>query len=714
MYVKHTLFTLIIVVVFFGTAELVLAVAGVRPMLLTEDPFVGFARNVPQFVEHTAPDGSVWMRTAPNKQAMFNPQEFPKVKAPGTYRIFCMGGSTTYGRPYFDELSFCGWLRAYLKAAAPSRNWEVINAGGVSYASYRVARLMGELKQYQPDLFIVYSGQNEFLEQRSYGGLINMPGWLLNLNATLSGTRVYTALAEAIDALRPDSLKQARARSQMSGEVDEILNHTVGPQSYHRDDLLKHQITTHYRLNLVRMVKIARSVDAGIVFVQPAINIRSMSPFKSEHRAGLDAAALAQWQAHYEQGKAQEAAGDAGAALAAYREALAIDDRYAELHYRIGQLRFRQGRYAEAEQALRRAVEEDVAPLRILASMQRDVAQVAAEEDVPLVDFPGILRAAYRERYGHTVFGKEYFVDHVHANKEGYRMLGLALFQELEHEGVVTPGTGWNTAARKAVEQKVLAGIDPRDEGGALLNLGKVLEWAGKFEEAYPVFQQSLNLLGPSELLYDRLARSAYALGKMDEAIHYLNESLKISPDTPGVHAKLATILGKMGRIKEAIEQCRAELILRPDNYYVYGGLAELLEKKGDDAAAIRNYKVSLQLKPDFEFALVKLSELLLRQGRYDEALAHSREALRVNPQQYRTHNTLGMILKHQGKYEQAIEHFMQALRLKPDNRTAMENLQQLQVNYDKGGKAASPVSLLSGKPPRNPVEPPLPENTGS
>ena len=35
----------------------------------------------------------------------------------GTVRIFCMGGSTTYGHPYDDKTSFCGWLRAMLPGA---------------------------------------------------------------------------------------------------------------------------------------------------------------------------------------------------------------------------------------------------------------------------------------------------------------------------------------------------------------------------------------------------------------------------------------------------------------------------------------------------------------------------------------------------------------------------------------------------------------------
>ena len=53
-------------------------------------------------------------------------------------------------------------------AADPSRRWEVINAGGISYASYREAKLVEEIARYQPDLVLVYSGHNEFLEERTY------------------------------------------------------------------------------------------------------------------------------------------------------------------------------------------------------------------------------------------------------------------------------------------------------------------------------------------------------------------------------------------------------------------------------------------------------------------------------------------------------------------------------------------------------------------
>jgi tetratricopeptide (TPR) repeat protein len=680
MNIKNLLFTVVIVTGFFGASELILAAIGVSPVLLTEDPFVGFAENIPQFVEVTGADGSVILKTANNKRGLFNYQEFPKKKDRNSYRIFCMGGSTTYGRPYYDKFSFCGWLREYLNAADPARNWEVINAGGISFASYRVAKLMSEIKQYQPDLFIVYSGQNEFLEERSYGALADLPSWLINLNATLSGTRIYTAMKDAIDAVQSDSLDRAKQRYKLGGEVEEVLNQTIGPESYHRDEDVKRHIITHYRLNLMRMVRIARSVDADIVFVQPAINVKDMSPFKSEHRDGLDEQAQRDWDRLFQRATAAREAGDLQEALMAYREALEIDDRYADAHYRIGQVLFSLGKHDEAEQSFRRAVEEDIAPLRILGSMQQIVEQVAASEDVPLIDFPGILRKAYLEQYDHAVFGKEYFPDHVHTNMEGYRLLGLALFDHLVNEEVVTPDASWNAARIEAVREGMIAQFDPGMEGLAYMNLGKVLDWAGKFNESYNLFKRALEILGPNPVIYDRLARSSYGLGKYDEAMHYLHEIQAIAPEIPGVHARLAMIYVKQGETDKAISHGLAELEIKPDDYSVHGALAKLLEEKGDDAAARMHYEAAIQLKPDNQYARVNFAYFLIKQHRYDEALKQVDEVLRINPQQFRAHNALGLIMKNQGHPEAAIQHFSEALRLEPDYTPAKENLRQLQT----------------------------------
>jgi tetratricopeptide (TPR) repeat protein len=363
----------------------------------------------------------------------------------------------------------------------------------------------------------------------------------------------------------------------------------------------------------------------------------------------------------------------------------------------MGQALFALKDYDAAEKAFTQAVEEDIVPMRILQPMQRIVAEVAASEQVPLVDFPAIIRAAYARQYDHTIFGKEYFPDHVHTNIEGYRLLGLALFDRLVEQGIATPDAAWNDARIEAVGQAVIANLDPAIEGRTYVNLGKVLDWAGKHEEAYRMFKAALEILGPNPMLYDRLARSAYLCGKVDESIQYLRETLARYPRMPEINSRLATLLQNQGKNDEAIEHCFAELDISPKDYDVHARLASLLEQKGDDAGALSHYNMTLLIKPDHEYAQVKLAYLLIRQKRYDEALPHAREALRINPRQYRAHTAIGIIMTHQGDAEQAAHHFSQALQLNPEDMIAKENLQQLQSGPDVSGVAGSLSRYTAG-----------------
>ena len=156
-----------------------------------DDPYIGFSEVHPLFV----PDATGENYEIPvSRQQLFRPQSFPAVKAQGTYRIFCLGGSTVQGRPYAVETSFTTWLRLSLETADPSRRWEVINCGGVSYASYRLAPIMRQLIDHQADLFIIYTGHNEFLEDRTYQQVKRTPALVARGHWLMSHFRTYCAL----------------------------------------------------------------------------------------------------------------------------------------------------------------------------------------------------------------------------------------------------------------------------------------------------------------------------------------------------------------------------------------------------------------------------------------------------------------------------------------------------------------------------------------
>jgi len=562
---KKLLLGLVVTCLFFGALELVLALCGVRPILYSEDPFVGFASNIPLFVEEARSNGEVVLRTALNKRPYFNLQEFPKKKPWGAFRIFCVGGSTTFGSPYDDRTSFCGWLRALLPVADPSRKWEVINAGGLSYASYRLCVVMEELCQYEPDLFIIYCGHNEFLERRTYRKILKTPSAVVRAATALSRTRTARAIRWGLKALGVVPQRPRRPdpdRNILPGEVQAILDNTVGPSTYTRDEEWAEQVVAHYRLNLGRMIDIARQAGAEVMLVTPASNLRDCSPFKSEHRAGLSPAEKERWEALFGQALRAPEARKASEALTALDAAAAIDDRYAELHYRRGKVLYALRRYAEAKKAFRRAIDEDICPLRALTRMVDIAVEVAAERRVPLVDFARLVA----DRSERGIPGSQHFLDHIHPRIAAHRMLALAIIERLGEQGTVELAPSWDERAIDAVARKVEGHINNRARGRALRSLSKVLGWAGRFEESRRLALQALELLADDVESLFQVGACSQVLGDAQQAVTYLRKALELDPTYGRAHLWLGNALIDQGQTEAAIRHYRDAVRLLPDH----------------------------------------------------------------------------------------------------------------------------------------------------
>lgn len=697
---KQILFGILAIVLFFVLIEVTFKIAGVRPLFVTEDPFIGFAENIPLFTEEVQVDGTITLVTARNKIPIFNEQRFPKVKTRNSYRIFCMGGSTTYGHPYFDPTSYCGWLREFLTAADPTTNWEVINAGGVSYASYRVANLMNELLQYQPDLFIVYSGHNEFLEERTYHNIKEIPYWVMSIKTTLSKSRTYTVMSRLLNPSEKNQLQQTAKRYIMSSEENAVLNNSVGPTSYTRNDTLKGEIIEHYKFNLKRMIAIAKSTRSKIIFVTPTSMLKDMPPFKSENRTGMTDMEKKTWYSLYGQGKELYEKGNKTQALSLFNEALRIDDRHADIQFRVGQILFDLRSFDESKIAFQNAINEDICPLRILSPMNKALHEIAVESSVPLVDFVKLIEDDCYHRYGHKIPGDEYFIDHVHPTIEGHRMLGLALLDQMVRQGIVAPGPSWNDAAISAVTNKVNASVDPNMKVLALRNLALTLDWTGRKDEARKILEQALSLEKNDQnrgLILDVLADLSRRMGKIDEAIDYWYKALPFWVDNKTMHNSLAFFLMETGRLEEALTQNYEVLriidgrkkgvipsdpeidfydpISVKDSINAHMNIADILSVQGQTKKAVFHYTEVLKLNPDQESAHTDIGLLLVKDGYISEGAEHFAKALKINPHSSTAHYNLGMILEKQGKVNEAIIHYSTALRIDPQYAEAHKNL---------------------------------------
>ncbi len=587
------------------------------------------------------------MTTNPAKLPHFNPQSFPREKAPGTYRIFSVGGSTAYGHPWTDPVSFSGWLRGLLPEADPGRKWEVINAGGISYASYREAKLLEELAAYQPDLFLVYSGHNEFLEERTYRKAARIPGLLRETGALLDRTRTYTALRLLLRKLRfrdADQVKPGSSQSfRMAGEVDDVLAKTIGPTSYVRDDALKQRVLEHYRFSLARMIRIAHAAGAEVLFLTTPANEKDCSPFKSAPGPGLDSNAR-----------------DAG------------------FLYRAGQAAFAAGNFPEAKGFFQKAIEEDICPLRALPVMRGIVREVAEAGHAPWIDFAGILEQETRKRSGNDVLGEPDFVDHVHLTMEDYRLMALSILDKMAAMGAVHPRPGWREEGVRKVTERVMAKVDDKMRGLGLHNIAKVLNWAGKHEDAVRVAERALQVdSNDLEAIWSSLyvGTSRERHGKEAEAISHYRRAVRLDPNFALARRYLAGALARNGENGEAVAQYDSVLQLDPDDLEAREGIAKLLLRLGRLPEAVAHLSAAVARMPDRTDLSTMLGIALFQSGRMDEAYASFASTLRRNPRDAWALVGLGHIVENRGDKAAAIGFFSRALTIDPDIQEARQAL---------------------------------------
>ncbi len=665
--IKNTLLSLLVIPLFFAGIELILYTAGFEPFIVSEDPYVGFSSSVPHFVEYTDDEGRTYLTTSNSRVHNFNKQTFVKEKLPETYRVFCLGGSTTYGRPYKHEVSFCGWLEEFLNVLAPDMDWQIINVGGISYASYRVAKLMEELASYGPDLFIVYSGHNEFLEERTFREIIEIPDILKNANVLLGRTRTYSYLRKVVRNLR-STLNNSHFRVyEMPETVEEKLDRTIGPETYTRNGLRREHVVAHYRAGLSRMVGISRKAGSDIMFIMPASNLKDMSPFKSEHKDSLTGTELERWTYLYKQGLAMSDAGDYVRALDIFNKALNMDDRYAELWFMKGKVLYKMGRFDQAWTAFQRAADEDIAPIRMISELGRELLEIAELHDLPVLDFQELIEKHYIRNYGHNIAGKEMFLDHVHPTIEANRLLGISLLGFLKDEGIVTLKQILNKDTVLNITRKVEGRLSRRDHAMALRNLGRILGWAGKLEEGHRLTLQALELLGEDVDTLVMLGLSSKRMKKYDDALEFLLRALDTEPDAADAHNALGELYLEMELHSEAAEHFAYLINKMPKNARMNYLLASAKEGMGEFEGAIIYYLKSLEFDPDLSESHDNIANLFFKLGDHRRAMVHYKEMVRIEPANSSAHANLGVVQAGLSEFADAERSFRRALQIEPD-----------------------------------------------
>jgi len=616
------------------------------------------------------------------------PFAVPVARLPDTYRVFILGASAALGVPD-HTYSFARILEVQLRDRFPDVNFEVVNAAAVAINSHVVLEIARDCAELQPDLFVVYLGNNEVVGP--YG----------------AGT-IFAPISPSLSIIRAGLLLKSTRIGQLLQWLPAAFSSTSTPRSWTGPRMfLEKQVPAdapdleivyqHFTENLLGVYRVAHEQRVPIIVCTVPTNLKDCPPFASLHRAGLTKPRRRQWEAVYEEGVAFESRADYRAAVERYRAAAEIDDRYAELHFRLGRCYGAIGDYETARQCLIRARDLDTLRLRADTRINNIIRSVAGRGDMPAVYLVDAEKAL-AECSPHSIPGEEIFHEHVHLNFQGNFLLATAVRRRVEGilpDWVRRRGRGNRPPLSEADCAERLAFTDwdrYRVVRKMLNNYIKAPPFAERLyqDERLRRFEGRLNDLktalrpeGAKTIhaqygeairkndsdVWLRLNYAAFLLsGGQDLAAaeEHVRVFLCSFPNHPDALDKLATVLIRRGEYDEAVTLAREVLELSPNKVAALSKLGNALRVQGKLGEAIECYRQALRIEPNFVRARYSLADALLAQGKADEAVGHYRRVLEGDPDSAEARYKLGMVLSTNGRVDEALSHLREAVRLRP------------------------------------------------
>jgi len=344
------------------------------------------------------------------------PVRLPEKKTAGTYRIFVLGSSAAMGDPE-PSFSLARMLGAMLRAAYPHQRFEVINAAVTAINSHVVRGIAEDCAKLEPDLFVVYEGNNEVIGPFGPAGVFApfLQGELaVRVASALKTSRTGQLLSNLANRKRPAEW----------GGMEMFLRQQIGI-----DDPRLKAVRAHFRANLEAIAQSGHAAGASVFLCTVATNQRDFAPFLSQHRKNLSPAELTAWNTDLAEATDALRKGDLSGAEAAYRAAYAIDDHHAELAFRFGRLALQIGRDLDARDLLQHALDCDTLRFRTDAALNQVVRELGKTVTPPVevVD----LATALAHHSAHGITGDELLYEHVHLTFRGTYEAALALFPRI-------------------------------------------------------------------------------------------------------------------------------------------------------------------------------------------------------------------------------------------------------------------------------------------
>jgi tetratricopeptide (TPR) repeat protein len=351
-------------------------------------------------------------------------QAILREKPKKAFRIFILGGSAAAGLGYSPNASFSRHLERMLRTAYPNRKIEVVNLGIVALSSKQVKLLVEDVsKRFEPDLVIIYSGNNEFLEIHAEKYAQAHATVLSNVVGLLGKTNLYRFLTRIVHGgpTNPSIVNQDFSHNDLRITQDRIIKDI---------ELSKGEIAgviDKYEANLDNMVRVAVEHSTSIMLLSVASNLkwRGRSDLPEDWIEKLIGS---------EDLPAVERYNEVVRYLDEKLRHKTDPDRH-EWLFRRSVANENLGNFKAARDDYRKAMNADPHLRRALDEMNARVRAVAERHGVPWLDTVEVLAA----RAEHGIIGFGEFYDYVHFTPIGAVYVAAEVFRKLGRLGFVPP-----------------------------------------------------------------------------------------------------------------------------------------------------------------------------------------------------------------------------------------------------------------------------------
>lgn len=536
-----------------------------------------------------------WQFYSPKSRLKPHPFVISHPKPPGTLRLFVLGESAAFGTPD-AAYGLTRVLDRLLRLSFPTQRWEVVNAAMPGINSHIMRVIARECAQQQPDLFVIYAGNNEVVGLHApEPGRRGLTGrrWLLRLLQAARSSRLGQGLTALTSRWQPNQPDEA-------GQDQEFFRrHRLAA-----DDPGRQAVYDNFRANLAEILDGALASGARVVLSTVAVNLRDCPPLGSLHRREVSAADRGQWEALYSRGATAEAQQDFAAAIEAFTAAAAIDDHYAELHFRLARCLEAAGQVAAAREHYRLACDHDALPFRADHRVNQIIRELAARYRDRGLIFVDTEQELARQAGGESqVPGEDLFYEHVHYRFVGNYLLASNLFPRVvaalaDRLGVTNTAAVAVPSLAACTEALAFTPVKEAELTRQMLDLQAHPPFTDQWQHA----ERMARLRAAYEQRFGRLGPRDW-----EQAVTACERALVKYPEDWALHYQLGRLQFKRGHFAEAVRAMRAAKQHLPYDAELRLGIARSLMEAGQLVEATAEVEELLRLDPKHKGAALAL-----------------------------------------------------------------------------------------------------------